>query len=92
MTETETETKDIERRVDEALSSLETESGMALVFRLGQERTARLRNSVVSQIVESSSDNAKFCVPAYLHNTIVHENFGDFVSGFDGKLKVRVRE
>jgi hypothetical protein len=82
---------DIRNRVEKSLYELHHESGLPLPVFLGKERTEQLRDLTVKEILGSGSDMAKYAVPSYLNNIIVHQGFGTFEPGSDGKLRVKLR-
>jgi hypothetical protein len=87
-----TNEEDVRLRVERAISNLRHESGLPLAIVMG-EKIVRLEDRVVQQIMASQDpETSKLLPTAYVSEEIVHGNFGSFVGGPDGPLRVRLRE
>jgi hypothetical protein len=83
---------DVRGRVEKAIGELVHESGMSLPVMLGQAKTIELRDRVVREIMTSNDpDMCKLVASGFVRNCIVHNRYGSFTPGPDGKLRVRLR-
>jgi hypothetical protein len=87
-----TDENDVRSRVERAIGQLQDEWNIPLPLALGQERTIRLRDQAVAEIMSSGDPEASKLIPTnFVSELLVHNNYGSFTPGPDGKLRVRLR-
>jgi hypothetical protein len=88
-----TDEYEVRERVEKALRAVQHESGVALPFVLGSEKTVQLRDAVVSEIMRSGDPEVSKLVPSgFISEQIVHGKIGVFERYADGSLRVKLRE